>query len=308
MPLEGAGAQLARARAAAGKSLADIAQVTRISERQLAAIEAGNFAALPSRAYSVGFARTYAKAVGLDSNAIVALVREELAQQEPDNARRTIPAFEPGDPARLPGRRVGWYAVIGLLLVLLAGFLIWPSLYAPGGSLPSILPSSPPPTAVMAAPSPTVPTNGPVVFTATRDKVWVRFADGAGQQLFQKELILGESWTVPEAAGVVTLTTSRPNGLAVTIGGRPVPPLAEVEQQLRDVPVTAQALLARGSQPAAVPSAAPPVQAPMRRAPRTANPRPVASPASTIGAPETAAPSAPPVDSGGLAATADSVG
>lgn len=255
LPLESAGAQLARARQAAGRTLADISKVTKISERQLAAIEAGNYAALPSRAYAVGFTRTYAKAVGLDSVAVIDLVREELAQLEPDHARRTVPAFEPGDPARLPGSRVAWFAAAGLVVVLLIGFLVWPNLYAPGGSLPSILPSATPSaTAPAATPAP-APANGPVVFTATRDQVWVRFADGNGQQLLQKVLALGESWTVPENAGAVTLTTARPDGLAVTIGGRIVPPLSDREQTLRDVPVTAAALLARGTAPVAAPQA-----------------------------------------------------
>lgn len=255
LPLDTAGVRLARARQAASQSLADLARITKISERQLGAIEAGNYAALPSRAYAIGFTRTYAKAVGLDSNAIITLVRSELDQQEPDLNRRTVPAFEPGDPARLPGGRVAWFSAIGLVIVLVAGFLIWPNLYAPGGSLPSILPSATPSAApVQPAPAP-VPVNGPVVFTATRDKVWVRFVDGNGQQLLQKELALGESWTVPDTAGAVTLTTARPDGLAVTIGGRAVPPLAESEQLVRDVPVTAAALLARGKQPLAAPLA-----------------------------------------------------
>ena len=166
LPLENAGSQLARARQAAGKSLADIAQMTKISERQLAAIEAGNYAALPSRAYAVGFTRTYAKAVGLDSAAVIELVRAELAQHEPDLTRRTVPAFEPGDPARLPGRRVAWYAAAGLVVVLLAGFLVWPSLYAPGGSLPSILPTA---TPSVAAPS-AAPAPAPAPPTRHRDR------------------------------------------------------------------------------------------------------------------------------------------
>lgn len=307
LPLEGAGAQLARAREAAGKSLADIALATRVSERQLALIEAGNFAALPSRAYAIGFSRTYAKVVGLDSNAIVAMVRDELARQEPDSVRRTVPAFEPGDPARLPGRRVAWYAAAGVLLVLIAGFVAWPSLYAPGGSLPSILPSeTPSPAVTTAAPAP-VPITGPVVFTATRDQVWVRFADGNGQQLLQKVLAVGESWTVPENAGAVTLTTARPDGLAVTIGGRAVPPLADQEQTMRDVPVTAAALLARGTQPVALtspPPAATGTVGAQRRQPRAVGePRGETQPAPAAVEPAGAAPGAITT-----AATADSQG
>lgn len=307
LPLEGAGAQLARARVAAGKSLADLAQVTRISERQLAAIEAGNYAALPSRAYSVGFARTYAKAVGLDGNAIVALVRDELAQQEPDHARRTVPAFEPGDPARLPGRRVAWIAALGLVLVLIAGFLAWPSLYSPGGTLPSILPSPAASAAPVKAAQAQASANGPVIFTATRDKVWVRFADGSGQQLLQKELALGESWTVPDAAGAVTLTTARPDGLTISIGGRAVPPLAETEQLIRDVPVTAAALLGRvavaPASPAATATFAP---APRRQSNPVRAPKADASPIPVPATPAAATPSPP--SSAAAAVTADSQG
>lgn len=244
LPLDGVATQLARARRAAGWSVADVAAQTRITERHLELIEAGNFGALPSRAYAIGFVRSYAKALGLDSNAVIAELREELARDEHEHARRPLPAFEPGDPARLPGRRVAWYAAGGLVVVLVAGVLIWPSLYSPGGILPSSLPSPTASAASAVAAAPAAPT-GPVVFTATRDKVWVRFVDGAGQQLFQKELALGESWTVPESAAGVTLTTARPDGLAVTLGGRPLPPLATTEQVIRDVPVSAAALLAR---------------------------------------------------------------
>ena len=307
MPLENAGSLLARARQAAGKSLADIAQMTKISERQLAAIEAGNYAALPSRAYAVGFTRTYAKAVGLDSAAVIELVRAELAQHEPDLTRRTVPAFEPGDPARLPGRRVAWYAAAGLVVVLLAGFLVWPSLYAPGGSLPSILPTATPSVAApSAAPAP-APVAGPVVFTATRDQVWVRFADGNGQQLLQKVLALGESWTVPENAGAVTLTTARPDGLSVTIGGRAVPPLSDREQTMRDVPVTAAALLARGTQPITAPLAtSAPVSTSAASTPRRQN-RPAApsgsAPPDTAVAEPVSAPAPAPAPATGTADT-----
>jgi cytoskeleton protein RodZ len=253
LPLDTAGTLLTRAREAAGKTRVQVSEKTKISDRQLAAIEAGNYSALPSRAYAVGFARTYAKEVGLDGNAIVAMVRDELDEQMPQAQRRAAPVFEPGDPARLPGAKVAWIAAAGLAAVLLIGFLVWPSLYAPGGTLPSILPeesASPAASAVLPI-APAAVSAGPVVFTATRDKVWVKFVDGAGQQLLQKELAKGESWTVPEGVAGVRLTTARPDGLALTIGGRAVAPLSETDQLLSNVPVTVAALLARGTSAAA---------------------------------------------------------
>ncbi len=298
LPLESPGVLLARAREAAGKTRAQIAAQTRISERQIEAIEQDRFADLPSRTYAIGFSRTYAKAVGLDGNAITAMVRDELGRQQPDYVSRPTQAFEPGDPARLPGSRVAWFAAGGLALVLLAGFAFWPNLFAPGGSLPSLLPRETPAPVVKASPAPAptaMPTDGPVVFTATRDKVWVRFADAQGQQLLQKELALGESWTLPSGLPGVTLTTARPDGLAITVGGRAVAPLSASQQLMRDVPVTGAALLARGnaspaaSDPAttatigtgparpAIQRAAPPLTAPIEAVPTSA---PAAEPTS----------------------------
>jgi cytoskeleton protein RodZ len=254
LPLDTAGVVLNRAREAAGKSLAQLAAQTKISERQLAAIEAGDYAALPSRTYAVGFTRTYAKALGLDPNAVLAMVRSELAEREPEQ-RRTVPSFEPGDPARLPGRRTGWIAAAGLAAVVAVVLIAWPGLYSPGGTLPSILmEETPSPAATAAAPAAPAPA-GPVVFTATRDQVWVRVIDGTGAQIMQKVLALGESWTVPPGVPGVALTTARPDGLAVTIGGRAVPPLADSERLVSNVPVTAEALLARGTAEAQTASA-----------------------------------------------------
>lgn len=246
LPLEGAGAQLKRARETAGKSLDQMSAQTRIPERHLIAIEAGDFAALPARTYAVGFSRSYAKALGLDDAVIVAAVRGELAEQQADPPRRSAPAFEPGDPARLPGRRAAWLAGLGVLVVLVAVYFGARPMLAPSGSLPSILPSSTPtPTTAAMAPTTAKPAGGPVMFTALEPGIWVKFSDGQGSQLLQKQMAQGESYTVPDTAGAVTIWTGRPEALAITIGGQAVPKLSEVQKTIKDVPVTAAALLAR---------------------------------------------------------------
>jgi cytoskeletal protein RodZ len=319
LPLEGVGAQLARAREAAGRTLTDLSARTRIAERQLVAIEAGRWSDLPSRIYAVGFTRTYAKELGLDGNAFAKKVREELNHQEPDNAPRPGPVFEPGDPARLPGRKVAWFAAAGLVAVLAAGLVFWPQLFSPAGTLPSLLKEPAPAPVAVATPAPS-PSDGPVVFTATRDRVWVRFADGAGQQLLQKELALGESWTVPAGVTGVTLTTARPDGLAITVSGRTVPPLATTEQTMRDIPVTATALLARGTTEAATAAGTTAATATTTATPaRQQRPpvRPAQTPAEAVSVPPTRAPattspassptvSPAPAAAAGDAATADS--
>jgi cytoskeleton protein RodZ len=96
-----------------------------------------------------------------------------------------------------------------------------------------------------------------VVFTALEDGIWVKFYDGAGSQLMQKQMAKGESYTVPGDANEPQVWTGRPDALAITVGGRPVAKLAERETIVRDVPVTAEALLGRNTAAAPAASDAP---------------------------------------------------
>lgn len=236
----------------------EVCAILRIPERHLVAIEAGDYAALPARTYAVGFSRSYAKVVGLDQAEIVSAVRSELDAQEPAEQRRTVQTFEPGDPARVPGSGLVWLAALGIVAVLVAVFFFARPMLAPAAELPSIL-ETPSPAPVAAAPAPAqAPAAGTVVFTAVAPKVWVKFTDAAGNQLLQKELIQGESWTVPADQPDVRLATVRPDALAITVNGQPVPKLSERAQSINNVSVTAAALLARGLPNAAQASAAPP--------------------------------------------------
>ncbi|MFM5894734.1 MAG: RodZ domain-containing protein [Novosphingobium sp.] len=272
LPLETVGSRLRRAREAAGMGVAAIAAQTRISVRQIEALEAGDYAALPGRTYAVGFSRTLARAVGLDEAEVAASTRAELNERQLENQQRPAPTFEPGDPARVPSARLTWLALAGVAIAVVLGIVFLPSLFSPAGSLPSILPADQPSTPAAAAPAqaPAPTPAGPVVFTALQPGVWVKFYDAAGNQLMQKELAQNESYTVPADKGEVLLWTARPDQLGVTIGGKPVAKLSDVQKTMKDVPVSAAALLARGSALAATPSAAVPVaaSAPRRQAAR----------------------------------------
>jgi cytoskeletal protein RodZ len=255
-----AGTRLRRAREDAGLSLADIAARTRIPERHLTSIEQGDFAALPARTYAVGFSRTYARALGLDSEEIVAAVRSELGGAEPDSDSRPAATFEPGDPARVPSSGIVWLGVLAAIGVIIAGLLFWRSYYAPAASLPSLAPdevTAPASDAASgAAPAAAQPQpSGAVVFTAQEAGLWVKFYDGAGNQLMQKQMALGETYTVPAEAQDPKVWTGRPEMLAITIGGQPVPKLSDVQTTMKDVPVSAAALLARAA-PAPAPAPA----------------------------------------------------
>lgn len=94
------GAELRAARTARGEDLTDIASYLRIRPHYLAALEAGEGAALPPRTYAIGFLRAYAQALGLDAEALVARLKAslvpapmpELVQHEPKVAAGRRPA------------------------------------------------------------------------------------------------------------------------------------------------------------------------------------------------------------------------
>lgn len=257
----GVGPELRAGREARGLSLEQVAAETRIPQRHLVTIEAGAFHTLPGRTYATGFARSYAKLLGLDPDVMADRVRAEMVEaREQDGA----PSFEPGDPARVPSRGLAWLALAAVVLLLLGGFFFMRTLFAPAAELPSLVEqqqqedaarraalarqqAATPAGQAAAAPA------GPVVFTSMEDGIWVKFYDAGGRQLMQKQMALNEQYQVPADAQGPLVWTGRPDALRITIGGREVPRLAEEQGIVRDVPVTAQALLARG-QPAAAAS------------------------------------------------------
>jgi len=213
LPLAGAGPRLRAAREAAGLTRAEIASRTRIAERMIAQMEAGDFAALPARTYAVGFARTYAKAVGLDQAEIAAEVRRELGMADAAEAHGT-PALEPGDPARIPSARFAWILGLIALVALVAGLWFWRNYASPAIDLPSILPEDQPTIEPTFTPDALVP--GPV---ATLDPMASATPDPA----------------LTSAAPVLRRTTNRPS--AARIPTTPPPsPQADAGLQLQPTP------------------------------------------------------------------------
>ena len=257
-----AGAMLAAARKKAKLDLADVSARTRIPQRHLAAIEAGDYAKLPSRTYAVGFSRTYARLLGLDERAVTEQVRLDLEAGNPQGLPLRPDRFEPGDPARLPSRKLAWFSALAVVLLVIGAFTFYRTYFSPGiGPAPL---TSKAPQAVAKASTPqgaavTAVAGGPVVFTSLADGTWVKFYDGAGKRLFEGQLAKGQSFTVPPDAAAPKAWTGRPNALAVTIGGRTVPMLGTSEVVMKDVPVDAASLLARSAAPptAATPAATP---------------------------------------------------
>jgi hypothetical protein len=256
-PVSGAGEMLRTAREARRLELAYIASETRIPLRHLEAIEAGDFESLPSRAYAIGFSRTFAKAVGLDDAVITDAVRAELAD---GSMRRTVPssAMEPGDPARVPSAGLAWAGAAAALLLAVGGFAFYNS-YFGAGTEPGPLPLPEPetrsaaPAEALSADASDLAVGGEVVLTALEEGVWLRLYEEGGERLVERTLKSGETLAVPATAADPRINTGRPDALAITVGGKPVAKLSERPTTIAGAPVSAAALLAR---PAPTPSAA----------------------------------------------------
>lgn len=289
LPLDSAGVRLKRAREAAGLSLADVSARTKIAERHVEAIEEGRYGELPARMYAAAFSRTIAREVGLDAEEIVAAVRGEVqGLATAPEARSVAQTFEPGDPARVPPLGLALIAALAALVVVLGGLVLWRSYWAPAMTLPSLAPEeSPAPAASGAAPAPApapvaAPAGGAVVFTALEPGIWVKFYDANGVQLMQKQMALGETYTVPAEAQGPQIWTGRPDALSITVGGQPVAKLSDVQVAVKDRPVSAAALLARTAAPSPAPT---PEATAAARAPVAARPAPRPQPRSVSSAP-----------------------
>ena len=265
------GDRLRAAREAKKVSLDDIASQTRIPIRHLKHIENEEWDALPAPTYTVGFARAYANAVGLNGNAIGAELREQIGAARPAfEAPQSY--YEPADPARVPPKSIALFAG-AIALVFIVGYMIWRSVTVGGEEVDPIQEAA---TAPVQAPAPAaqqpVAATGPVVLTAT-DEIWLRvYEGGSGASLFQGVLQAGQRFEVPATAQAPQIRTGRPQALRVTVGGAEIPPLGQPEQTINDVSLRAADLAARvngAAAPAptggtaatgATPNAAPPQQ------------------------------------------------
>src|SRR5438270_4790983 len=253
-----AGERLRAAREQKKLSLEDVAAQTRIPQRHLASIESGEWDNLPAPTYSIGFAKNYAAAVGLDRAEIGDQLREEIGGQR--YATTSADVFEPADPRRTMPRSL----VIGALIavVLLVGLMSYfnrRSLNQPDEAATNAPAAAPAPTAqTPPAAAPALSAQGPVVLTAT-GPAWIQVTDER-KTLFEGELQPGQSYTVPAGVTAPMLKAGKPEALTVTVGARAVPQIGPAGKVTK-VSLLPTNLLKLPATPAAPTAAAPPPSA-----------------------------------------------
>ena len=215
--------------------IAQVSRDTRVSERYLAAIEAGEFSRFPAVAYARGFIKIYAEYLGLDPRPILEqFAHEYLAaaggHPAPDGEAHTAV------PRPWSGALIG-AAAAGAIVAVVAGISMLlkparapraPRPVPPGveeletlplPAIPATRPTLPPSSAPAAAPEPAKPKSKRLSVRAREPVALKVYADGA--LLYQGTLARGreESWS---AAETFDLRVSRPRVAEIKLDGKPV--------------------------------------------------------------------------------------
>jgi cytoskeleton protein RodZ len=152
------GRALAAQREAMGWTVEQVADQLKLAVRQVVALEAGDYAALPSAAVVRGFVRAYAKILRLDAAPLVAMI--ELETPPPADISANVRPQKPAtfsESSRFPlhGKRsglpLGWIAV-GVIVVAGAAAAWHFGLVRPLGEEGGAAASSPAPAAAGARP------------------------------------------------------------------------------------------------------------------------------------------------------------
>lgn len=291
-----AGERLRLAREAKKLSLEDVAAQTRIPQRHLASIETADWDNLPAPTYSIGFAKSYASAVGLDRVEIGNQLREEMGGQRFTSTASDV--FEPADPARTMPMGLVLGAIIAV--VLLIALMSWLNSRAlqpdePAANVAAMETNAAAP-ATAPAPAPVVPAQGPVVLTATAP-IWLQVSERGGATLFSGTLQPGQTYVVPTTATAPLLKTGKPEALSIKVGNATVGPVGPAATTVSNISLLPADLLKTPAPATAAtppPSAAPPAAVVPRATPTLARP----SPPPATPAPEATTETPPTTNSG----------
>lgn len=121
-PKHTVGKTLRQGRVAAGLSLEDVSSAINVRVAQLQSIENDRIDQLPGMTYAVGFVRSYAQYLKLDTKDLVNTFKEEHAGE--DAAKTALNFTDPIGEEKLPGPKLIGAAVCGIVILVLVWSLL----------------------------------------------------------------------------------------------------------------------------------------------------------------------------------------
>jgi len=256
------GQRLRAAREEKGLTLDEVANQTRIPLRHLQSLEESDWSKLPAPTYTIGFAKSYASAIGMDRTEIGEDLRAEMGGTRPEYSSTEV--FEPADPKRTMPKWLVLSALGAIVaVVLLLSWMSNRSLESDETAAPEAAATQPQqrvpdtvPTQPAAQPAAAA---GQVVISAT-EPAWIHITD-QGKTLFMGELAAGQTFNVPGNAVAPLLKAGKPEALRVTVGSAVAPPVGPPGRVASKVSLLAADLMRGGAQATPpAPSAPPGVQ------------------------------------------------
>lgn len=156
-PLETVGQDLRAARLRRGDEIAQVSRALKIRKDHLEALEEDRLEDLPGKTYAIGFVRSYARHLGLDSAQYVERFKQDISGRPEEQSREPAPIHQ-DEGRRLPQ---GWRMIAGVVGLLLV-FGVWHLLSSGSEDNQAV-----PPAPVLAQPRPAAPPQpAPVVVPA----------------------------------------------------------------------------------------------------------------------------------------------
>lgn len=254
---------LRRARVHYKLSLADVEKALRIKSIQLEAIETGHAENLPARVYAIGFVRSYAQYLGLDSDYIVKLFKAQGVESAPKpDLQFPVSAEQSSFPS-------WWIILVSVLLLLIVPTAMWQmsegdsSESAIENTVPEIsedlkeaasidmevetntasaihTPSGESPVEENAVVLPDVPKQQGVILTI-KENSWVEIRGAGGKRLVSRVLKAGDQYFVPDRPDL-TMSVGNAAGVEISVDGQILSSLGERGKVIRNIPLNAEKL------------------------------------------------------------------
>src|SRR3954462_6289174 len=93
-PLETVGSDLRAARLRRGDEIAQVSRALKIRKDHLEALEEDRLEDLPGKTYAIGFVRSYARHLGLDTDQYVERFKQEISGRADDHSREPAPIHQ----------------------------------------------------------------------------------------------------------------------------------------------------------------------------------------------------------------------